>query len=323
MSVKRRDRISGQLTTGHDWDGIEELETPIPKPFVWAFLIAFLVAAIMWLALPSWPLFSSEKWPYITSYWKGLTGYSDAKRVERRLAELAAQQKNFDDKINKADLTQLVKDPNARKLLMPAGAVLYREHCAMCHGSDATGQPGFPSLVDDQWLWDGDVEGVYTTIKFGINTSHDETQSAEMPGFLKDETLTKKQVEDVVEYVRSISGLKHSPEAAKRGAVVFEEDGGCSGCHGEGGVGGVGGGAPNLTDKHWIYGGDRDNLYRSIAVGRKGVMPHWVGLLREAEIRQLALYVKWLAMPAPKPAPAAATGPAAAGKAETAAAAGQ
>ncbi len=296
MSVKRRDQVSGQLTTGHEWDGIEELDTPIPKPFVWGYLIAFLVALIMWIALPSWPLPSSMKWPYITSYWQGLLG-SDAERVERRLAELAAQQKAFDDKINKADLAELVKDPKARKLLMPAGAVLYREHCAMCHGPDAKGQPGFPNLVDDQWLWDGEVEGIYTTIKYGINSSHEETQSAEMPGFLKDESLTKDQVRDVVEYVRSISGQEHFPEAAKRGAVVFEEDGACSGCHGEGGAGGLGVGAPNLTDKHWIYGGDRDSLYRSIAEGRKGVMPHWVDLLREAEIRQLALYIKWLGTP--------------------------
>ena len=297
MAVKKRDPVTGIETTGHEWDGIEELETPIPKPFIWAYILATLVAGLMWVLLPSWPVMSSGTWPYFTEYYKGLLGFTDQARLSQKLAALARRQASFDKKLTDTELSELVKDNAAREAYYVPGATLFREHCAMCHGRDGSGQPGFPDLSDNQWLWDGEVEGIYTTIKYGINTDHDETQSAEMPGFLKDESLTKDQVADVVEYVLSISGQEHRPEAAKRGATVFEEDGGCSGCHGEGGKGGEGTGAPNLTDSHWLYGGDRASIERSVALGRKGVMPHWVHRLRDAEIRQLALFVKWLNVP--------------------------
>ncbi len=291
MQVKK-DPITGIETTGHEWDGIEELQTPIPKPFTWAYIIAILIAVVMWYALPSWPVVASASFPYFTKVYEGALGVSDHDRLQRRIAAHERLQADFDRKLTEPDINALAASAQARELYFAGGATLFREHCAMCHGRDSSGQPGFPDLTDNQWLWGGDAEGIYTSIKFGINSGHEETQEAEMPAFLRDELLDSDQVADVVEYVLSISGQEHRPAAAKRGAKVFEEE--CSSCHAEGGVGGEGTGAPNLTDKHWIYGGDRAAITRSVSDGRKGVMPHWVDRLRDAEIRQLALYVKWL-----------------------------
>ena len=291
MQVEK-DPITNVDTTGHEWDGIKELETPVPKPFVRALLISIIVACVMWVALPAWPYPKGISGPYFMDHTVGVLGSNDSSRVRDKLAALARTQSKFDKKITEVDLASHASDNKARDILFPAGAILYREHCAMCHGRNAAGQPHFPNLLDKQWLWSGEVDGVYETIKYGINAGHDDGQEALMPAFGTDETLNPDQISDVVEYVLSISKAEHLPIAAKRGATIFAEE--CSGCHNEGGVGGMENGAPNLTDTHSIYGSMRETINKSVFYGRAGVMPYWVDRLRDAEVRQLALYVKWL-----------------------------
>ena len=291
MQVEK-DPITGIETTGHEWDGCRELQTPIPRAFIWGYILTTAVAAVMWYLLPSWPIVASDKFPYFTKNYEGALGLTDTGRVARRIADHAKLQAAFDKKLTEPDINELAEDPKAREAYFAGGATLFREHCAMCHGRDSEGQPGFPDLTDNQWLWGDDAEGIYTSIKYGINTSHEDTQTGEMPAFGRDELLEPDQISDVVEYVLAISRQEHRPEAAKRGAKIFEDE--CASCHADGGVGGEGSGAPNLTDKHWIYGGDRAAILASVNDGRKGVMPHWVDRLRDAEMRQLALYVKWL-----------------------------
>ena len=212
--------------------------------------------------------------------------------MAQNLAALAEKQATFDKRFTDIKLEELLADPDARASYFDAAATLFRENCAMCHGRKITGRPRFPNLADDQWLWSGTVDGVYETIKVGINSSHDDSLGGAMPGFGKDEILELDQLNDVVEFVMKISGQKHLPVAAKRGAALFEEN--CAGCHLEGGVGNGENGAPNLTDNEWIYEGNRAEVYKSVFSGRAGVMPHWDTRLRDAEMRQLALYVKWV-----------------------------
>ncbi len=288
----RRDPVTGENTTGHEWDGLEELDKNVPWPFKLGLVIAIAIAAVMWVMLPSWPHISSDKWPYVTDYTKGTIGYSDRGRVARNLALLADTQAKFDKRFTDRDLKDLLADPEARKSYFAAAATLFRENCAMCHGRKITGRPRFPNLADNQWLWSGDVDGIYETIKYGINSEHDDSRSGSMPAFGKDEMLDLDQIHDVVEYVMKISGQKHLPDAAKRGAGLFKEH--CVACHQKGGVGNANNGAPNLTDDEWIYEGHKKTVYQSVFYGRAGVMPHWVDRLRDAEMRQLALYVKWV-----------------------------
>ena len=288
----RRDPVTGENTTGHEWDGCEELDKNVPMPFKISLLVSIIIASIMWVTLPAWPFPDLSKGLLFSDYTRGITGYSDRGRVARNLAALADKQAKFDKRFTERKLEELVADPKAREAFFDAAATLFRENCAMCHGRKITGRPHFPNLADNQWLWGGDVESIYEIIKYGINTSHDDTKIALMPGFGLDDLHSLDQIHDLVEYVMKLSGQKHLPVAAKRGAVLFVDS--CEACHMEGGVGNGQNGSPNLTDKEWIYDGDRATVYKSVSNGRAGVMPHWVDRLRDAEIRQLALYIKWV-----------------------------
>ncbi|CAD0187256.1 Cytochrome c oxidase subunit III [Ruegeria sp. THAF57] len=189
------------------------------------------------------------------------------------------------------DVATLALDPTLRDRFEPLIAPLYRDNCAACHGRSAEGRDGFPSLTDDHWLWSGAPEEIETTIRYGINARHDETRFAQMPAFGRDDLLEGTHLTDVAEFVLKISGQDHDLPSAERGAQVFLEN--CAGCHAEDGAGGYENGAPSLTDRNWIYGGDRAALLGTLESGRAGVMPAWSGRLSPAEIRQLTLYLIW------------------------------
>ena len=277
------DPVSGQHTTGHEWNGIKELDTPMPRSFhIWLWL-SIAVCVVMWVLYPSFPS--------VTDYAKGLLGYSSRTEVAERVAEGVALRAESFAPFETQDVATLSEDPTLRARFEPEIAVLYRDNCAVCHGRDAKGQPGFPDLTDDHWLWSGAPEEIEYTLTAGINTNHDDTRFAEMPAFGRDGLLEKAEIADAVDYVLSLSGRDHDAAAAARGAAVFEEN--CAACHAEGGVGGIESGAPSLTDAAWIYGGDRISVATSVKQGRAGVMPFWSGRLTEAEIRKLTLYVIW------------------------------
>ena len=153
----------------------------------------------------------------------------------------------------------------------------------------AAGGEGYPNLNDDDWLWGGSLEAISQSITYGIRNGHDDARFGPMPGFYRDEILTRDQVEDVVEYVLSLSERSESPEAAERGAEVFAEQ--CVACHGEDATGNVEFGAPNLADGIWLFGGDKATIMESVLGGRAGVMPPWFDRLSPATIKQLAIYV--------------------------------
>ncbi len=278
---KEIDQVSGTETTGHEWDGIKELNTPLPRWWLWTFYASCLWALAYWVVMPAWPL--------ISSYTKGVIGYSSREQLAESMAEARAAQAVYLDRIQQASLEQITNDRELLDFALAGGASAFAVNCSQCHGLGAAGSTGFPNLNDDDWIWGGTLEAVYQTIQYGIRSDHDETRFNEMPAFGRDQILDREQVNDVAEYVLSLSGSETDPAAAQRGSVVFTEQ--CAACHGEDGAGVQELGAPNLTDAIWLYGGDKADVVQTINNSRSGMMPAWTGRLDDTTIKQLAVYV--------------------------------
>lgn len=278
-----KDEITGKPTTGHEWNGIRELDTPVPRPIrVWLWG-SIAVCVPLWLLYPAWP--------YVTDYTRGALDYSSRNVVTDAVAQGQAQRDAAFAPFQTKDVTELANDPALRPVYEPSIRVLYQDRCAACHGRELTGQRGFPNLTDDHWLWSGDPAEIEYTLQVGINADHPDTRYAEMPAFGRDGMLPQSDIEDVAEYVLSLSGPAEDETAADRGAAVFADN--CAGCHNDEGAGGFGIGAPSLADDVWIYGGTRPDILETLKNGRGGVMPSWSGRLSAAEIRMLTLYVLW------------------------------
>ena len=271
-------------TTGHVWDGIEELNNPMPRWWVWTFY-----ATIVWgigysVAYPAWPL--------ITGATPGLLGASTRADVAVEIARVDAANAEIKAKLVAADMNAIQADADLAAYAERAGAAIFRTNCTTCHGSGAAGfeGKGYPNLLDDDWLWGGTMEDIHLTITHGIrNTTDPDARYSQMPSFGADELLDKAQIGQVAEYVLQISGQEHDAALATDGAVIFAEN--CAACHMEDGSGDRAQGAPALNDAIWLYGGSREAVTASINVARFGVMPNWNGRLSEDEIRAVAFYV--------------------------------
>ncbi len=275
------DDVTGVETTGHEWDGIKELNKPLPKWWLYVFYATIVWSIGYWVLYPAWPL--------ANSYTKGVLGYSQREVVTRAVAQNREGQAKFRDAIGAKELAEIAADPELRRFAMAAGEASFGENCAGCHGRGAQGFKGYPNLNDDEWIWGGTLPAIYQTINFGIRSSHDETRLSDMPKFGQEELLPENEIKDVASYVLSLSGKADDPEAAKRGQVTFAEQ--CAACHGENGKGNQELGAPNLTDAIWLYGSRKEDVVESIHTGRGGVMPPWVGRLDDVTIKSLAVYV--------------------------------
>ena len=274
-----RDPVSGYLTTGHDWNGITELNAPVPRA-VWGFMIVAHVAAILVLILmPAIPLGRS--------YTAGLLGLSSGAMVDAAVAKAKAVRAPFMDAIIAKDFATLQKDAALMPFVQTTGATLFADNCAACHGAQGVGGPGFPRLNDADWLWGNAADTIYETLRVGINSAHPETRYAQMPAFGHDELLTKDQINLLVPYVMALSspGSATTPEAT----ALFAEN--CVSCHGENGAGLIEVGAPNLTDTIWQYGGSAEAIHTTLQRGRQGQMPTWEQRLTPAERKILTLYV--------------------------------
>lgn len=281
------DETSGQHTTGHEWNGIKELNTPMPRAFrVWLWG-SIAVAALFWLLYPSFP--------YVTGALQGVLGYSARQDVVASVALGQSTREASFAALAETPLEDLAQDAALRAENEAAFSVLFRDNCAACHGRDATGQVGFPNLTDDHWLWSGTAEEIEYTLQVGINADHDDTRYAQMPAFGRDQLLSYEEMDAVTDYVLSLSGRAHDAQAAAAGAILFEDT--CAACHNDAGAGGYENGAPSLADQAWIYGGSRSAILETLQNGRGGVMPAWSGRLTDTEIRQLTLYLLWQGQP--------------------------
>jgi cytochrome c oxidase cbb3-type subunit 3 len=228
-------------------------------------------------------------WPLVSSYTKGVFGHSQRNIVAEQIEAAQGAQAEFRAALLDKDLADILQDQTLLEFALAGGKAAFGDNCAPCHGSGASGAPGYPNLNDDSWLWGGTLDDIFTTVRYGIRADNDETRVGDMPAFVADEMLDQQQTRDVTEYVLSFSGRSENEAAAKEGAVVFADN--CSACHGEDGTGDQTLGAPNLTDDIWLYGGDREAILATVAKGRHGVMPSWEGRLDPVTIKQLVVYV--------------------------------
>lgn len=281
----KKDELTGIDTTDHEWDGITELDNPLPKWWLYIFYATIALSVLAWIWYPSWPVWTGE-W----TYFKGVANFSKREEVMAEIASIEAGREVYYSRMRGKDLDAIAQDPELMEIALAGGAAAFGDNCAPCHGTGAQGSAGFPNLSDDAWLWGGTRDAIYTTLQHGIRWEADaNTRLSVMQGYLKDGILSRNEITDVVEYVLSLSGQEHQAEAAARGATTFAEI--CSACHMEDGRGQYDLGAPNLTDAIWLYGGTREIIFETVANGRAGVMPAWSGRLDDATIRQLALYV--------------------------------
>ena len=281
MARPEIDQITGVETTAHEWDGIKELNNPLPRWWLWVIYTSIVWSIGYWLIYPAWPL--------VSDYTKGMIGYSQRLVVAGSLEEAKQAQSVYLEKIASADPAAIKADPELLRFSLAGGAAAFGDNCAPCHGRGAQGGFGYPNLNDDDWLWGGKLEDILLTLKVGIRSAHTDTRDTSMPAFGRDEILEAAQIADVAEFVLSISGSKADDEAAARGKDVFAEQ--CAACHGDEGKGNKELGAPNLTDRIWLYGGDRATITQTIRNARAGVMPTWEGRLSSETLKQLAVYV--------------------------------
>jgi cytochrome c oxidase cbb3-type subunit 3 len=276
------DHVSGTATTGHQWDGIKELNTPLPRWWVITFYLTIIWAVGYWVIYPAWPLLSSNT--------RGVLNYSSRADVAVELANLDKIRGEKMTALASASLADIEKDPALLALARARGKTVFGDNCAPCHGSGAAGAKGYPNLNDDDWLWGGSLDQIMQTIRYGARSGHSKAHEGQMLAFGKDGVLKPDQIVTVANYVRSLSGLPTQPGYdAAAGAKIFAEN--CTSCHGDQGKGNPELGAPNLTDKIWLYGSDEAALVETITNGRAGVMPAWEGRLDPVTLKAMAVYV--------------------------------
>ncbi|MGB0960377.1 MAG: cytochrome-c oxidase, cbb3-type subunit III [Halocynthiibacter sp.] len=285
MSKKKANDNQEVDTTGHSWDGIEEYNNPLPRWWLWTFYTTIVWGILYMIAYPAWPLIKGAT--------PGLLGASTRADVAAEIQRFDDANKGLEEQLAAADLTTLASNEELSHFAKSAGGAVFRTWCAQCHGSGAAGATGYPNLLDNDWLWGGDIEAIHETVTHGVrNNDSDDARFSEMPAFGRDELLEAEEISQVVEYVLSLSGEDHDAPLATAGAVVFEDN--CSSCHAEDGTGDRDQGAPNLTDAIWLYGGDRDSVTETVVNARYGVMPAWANRLSESDIRAVAAYVHQL-----------------------------
>jgi cytochrome c oxidase cbb3-type subunit 3 len=285
MAVGERDPHTGHMTTGHEWGGIKELNTPIPRAVFFFLILTAAFSVICWLLMPTWPLGRT--------YTKGLLGIDQRTSVAASLREAASDRAIWAAKIEAADFATIEADPSLMRIVRETGRTLFGDNCSACHGRNAQGGIGYPNLSDAAWLWGGEPEAVAETIRVGINSSHPDTRTSQMLAFGRDGMLDRAAILNVTAYVQSLSDPKlaagEEGAAVAAGKEVFAAN--CVACHGENGKGMVETGAPDLTDSFWLYGGDRQSIFTSIFWGRQGVMPTWEQRLSPLDRKILTLYV--------------------------------
>lgn len=282
---KEIDDISGVETTGHSWDGIKELNNPLPRWWLWTFYATIIWTIGYTIVYPAWPL--------VTSATAGVWGWSSRADLAAEIAAVDAAKADRVAAIAAASMDEIVGNEEMRRFAEAGGKSAFKVYCVQCHGSGAQGGAGYPNLNDDDWIWGGTAEDIYTTLMHGIrHAGDDDTRVSEMPAYGRDGLLEAGQISDVAWYVRKLSGQEADAEAAGRGEAVYAEN--CAACHGDQGEGIREVGAPKLNDAIWLFGGDHASIVAQINAPRQGVMPAWGARLGETTVKQLAAYVHGL-----------------------------
>jgi cytochrome c oxidase cbb3-type subunit 3 len=280
MSDKHIDELSGVQTTGHEWDGIRELNNPLPRWWVWTFYATIVWALAYTVAYPAWPLISSAT--------TGLLGYSSRVDVKNEMAAAEAAKGEYVKAVAAKSVEEILADESLRTFAASAGAAAFKVNCVQCHGSGAQGSKGFPNLNDDDWLWGGDPAQLLQTISHGVRFAADaDTRVSEMPPFV--DVLDADQLRDVAAYTASLTGMEANAEHAAAGTQVFADN--CAACHGEDAKGNRELGAPNLTDAVALYVASPADIVNQIRAPKHGVMPAWAARLGDVTVKELTVYV--------------------------------
>lgn len=284
------DELTGIETTGHEWDGITELDNPLPRWWLWIFYASIVWSIIYMIFMPAWPAL-----PGFDGHTRGLRNHSERANVAVAMSELEARRGPMFDELQRVVDEQGVRavldDGDLLNFTLAAGRSAFGDNCATCHGAGGGGFIGYPNLRDDDWIWGGSYDAIRQTIAGGIRwDAHPETRFSQMPAFGRDELLTRDEISAVTDYVMTLSSLTVSADAdLVLGASVFETQ--CATCHMADGRGDITQGAPNLTNNIWLYGGSREQIQASIYRGPYGAMPSWENRLPEPVITALAAYV--------------------------------
>ena len=284
VEQQERDSFTGYLTTGHEWNGIKELNTPVPRVVYFFLTLAVLFSVGYWILMPAWPLG--------VTYTKGLLGIDQRNVVAASLKEAAADRSVWTKKIETESFAAIQSDPELMQIVRGTGRTLFGDNCAACHGRDAMGGPGFPNLTASPLLWGDQPDQIFNTIRVGINSPHPDTRVSQMPAFGHDQMLPRADVLKAATFVYSLShpnAKNIDPATTEAGKKIFAAN--CVSCHGEDAKGNPELGAPNLTDQFWIYGGDLDAIDTTVWGGRQGHMPTWEGRLSDLDRKILTLYL--------------------------------
>jgi cytochrome c oxidase cbb3-type subunit 3 len=278
-----RDPKSGYLTTGHEWNGIKELNTPVPRIVFFFLIVTFLFALGYWLLMPAFPLG--------TTYTKGLLGFDQRDFVTQSVKQAAADRATWTDQIMGKSYADIERDPKLMAAVRQTGRTLFGDNCAVCHGRDAKGGKGFPNLTTASFMWGSSPEQIAETIRVGINSTNPDSRVSKMLAFGRDQVLKREDIENVVAYVLSLSTPpgKSTFGNAAAGKAVFEAN--CASCHGPDAKGKTDVGSPNLTDRFWMHSGDENTLYATVWGGQQGQMPTWENRLSPVDRKILALYL--------------------------------
>ena len=291
MAVDERDPHTGYMTTGHEWNGIKELNTPVPRAVYFFLIVTVLFSLIYWVLMPAFPLG--------VTYTKGLLGIDQRTSLMESLKQATLERETWTRRMGTESYQVIQADPNLMKIVRQTGHTLFGDNCAACHGFNAKGGKGFPDLTASSWLWGGDPEAISETIRVGINSSHPKSRVGQMLAFGRDKMLPPPDVDNVVDYVQSLSDPVASkqipPARLAAGKATFASM--CASCHGDDGKGKLEVGAPDLTDKYSIYGSDAQSVLTSVWSGRQGQMPSWEGRLSAVDRKILTLYLLDLRSP--------------------------
>lgn len=280
---KKKDPISGVETTGHEWDGLQELNNPAPRWWLWVFVVTVIWSIGYWVVYPAWPTAGGAT--------KGNWGWTQHRQLAQSQEEIMRVRSHYAKDFSQASLDEIANDPALYEFARAGGAAAFKENCAACHGTGATGGNGYPNLNDDDWLWGGTLAQIHETLRVGVNSGHADQRGMQMPAFGRDGVFTRAQVDDVVAYVADLHKGDAAPqdEQHRRGQALFSEN--CVSCHGAKGEGNREFGAPRLNDEIWLWGGDKASIHKTVFGARTGVMPAWEGRLSEDIIKALTIYV--------------------------------
>jgi cytochrome c oxidase cbb3-type subunit III len=279
-----RDEVTGLETTGHEWDGIRELNTPLPRWWLYIFYATIIGAVAYWVMYPAWPAL-----PGFQGNTTGVLAQSDRADLDAEISRMRSERATAGQGLATMPAGQIIADSQLRQFALAMGESVFGDNCAQCHGAGGRGAKGYPTLADDVWLWGGTFDQIEFTIRHGIRSGVEGARTNTMPAFGRDGFLPADQIADLVDYVVSLSGGEADRVAVERAAPVFQAN--CASCHGADGRGDQAQGAPNLTDQEWIYGGARQDILLQINEARGGVMPAWGARLDAATIRALSIYV--------------------------------